>query len=169
METGGVEDLKLGLVEKLRLPKQPKVGCVVTDEPRWGWMDEEDEEMEEPVEWKEIRTLGHPSKRKILRYRGSSAVGATLDQSGNPHISAELFGAALVDQAVRTLKGGFSMDNPPPDGFGQWVLDRSKSIGGQRALTPRHGSFIAAILVHEAGMQSRLDGNTVWLTFPKAN
>jgi hypothetical protein len=56
------------------------------------------------------------------------------------------------------------MDNPPADGFGKWVQDNSELLNG-RHLTPRHASFIAAILRNEEYLNCRLDGNAVLLDF----
>ena len=64
------------------------------------------------------------------------------------------------------MKGGFKEDDPPRGGFGEWVRDRSSELNS-RKLSPRHASFMAAILCHEAGVKSRLDRNAVWLRFPK--
>lgn len=87
----------------------------------------------------EIWTLGHPSRRTQFRYEGTVSSGVTLLQKGKPSIEVEFFAAAL--NAFRGRDDG-------------------------RSLTPRHASFIAAILCHEAGVISRLDGSAVWLKFP---
>ena len=56
------------------------------------------------------------------------------------------------------------MTDPTPEGFGEWIQENSSRYG--RSLTPRHGSFIAAILVHEGYIQSSLHRNAVILHFP---
>jgi len=63
----------------------------------------------------------------------------------------------------KTIRGGFSMTSPTPDGFGEWIQENSQRYG--RKLTPRHGSFIAAILVNEGYIRSSLDRTAVVLHF----
>ncbi|SRR5579871_2583548 len=113
----------------------------------------------------EIWTLGHPSKRTRFRYTGSIETGVTLVQTGKPRIGPTFFQAALQTFQGREIKGGFKEDDPPRGGFGEWIQQNSGKING-RLLSPRHASFIAAILCHEASVRSRLDGLTVWLRFP---
>ena len=84
--------------------------------------------------------------------------------SGKPYISPEFFKAILMRFNGRTIAGGFSMTDPTPDGLGQWVEENSKRLNGL-SLTPRHASFIAAILVHEGLITSSLKGNAVFLHF----
>jgi hypothetical protein len=112
---------------------------------------------------KTLTTLGHNPTE--FSYSGSIRDGVVLKQSGNPKIDASFFTAALSHFAGRTVKGGFSEDNPIKDGFGEWVRDASSRLNS-RTLSPRHGSFMAAILCSEAGVKSTLDGNPVVLQFP---
>ena len=56
------------------------------------------------------------------------------------------------------------MTNPTLGGFGEWIKQNSSMYG--HSLTPRHGSFIAAILVHEGYIRSSLRGKAVVLHFP---
>ena len=118
---------------------------------------------------KKIWTLGHPSKRKLFEYEGTVSTGVTLIyQAGKTYIDAALFKAALNAFRGREVKGGFKEDDPPRGGFGEWVQEASKDkMLSRTALTPRHGSFIAAILCKEAGVQSRLEGMGIWLKFPE--
>jgi len=111
-----------------------------------------------------IQTLGSPRKRTSFEYKGSVEEGTTFLFTGNPFISPELYRAALNSFSGMTVKGGFSMTDPPRGGFGQWIAENSSEYG--RRLTPRHGSFIAAILVSEGYIESSLDGNSVILQFP---
>ena len=83
---------------------------------------------------------------------------------GRPTISAAFFRAAL-ERFGRRLRA-FHEDDPPRGGFGEWVQNESKKLAG-RALTPRHGSFIAAILCSEGDVKRDLVGMAVWLEFPK--
>jgi len=112
-----------------------------------------------------ILTLGSKRKRTWFEYEGSVKKGTTLLFSGEPFISPELYRAALSNFDGRTVKGGFSMTNPPSGGFGEWVNNNSSKYG--RKLTPRHGSFISAILVSEGYIKNSLSGNSVLLHFPK--
>lgn len=112
---------------------------------------------------KTLATLGH--KHKEFSYYGSIRDGVVLRQSGDPQIDASFFTAALSHFAGRTVMGGFSEDNPIKGGFGQWVEDASPRLNS-RTLSPRHGSFMAAILCSEAGVKPSLDGNAVVLQFP---
>jgi len=115
---------------------------------------------------KRLETLGPPKKRKEFHYSGSIQSGVVLHQSGNPRIEARLFTEALRRFAGKTVYGGFKEDDPPLGGFGAWVKDESPRLNS-RKLSPRHGSFIAAILCAEAGVRSSLDGNSVVLRFPE--
>jgi len=112
----------------------------------------------------EIYTLGSKNKRTKFYYDGSVEIGTRLNFVGRPWISTEFYSAILKTFSGKTIKGGFSMTTPPPDGFGEWVKENSKKYGNK--LTPRHGSFIAAILVHEGYITSSLQGNAVILSFP---
>jgi hypothetical protein len=114
---------------------------------------------------KTLTTLGH--KRRKFCYSGSISSGVVLDQSNHPRIDAIFFKAALCHFAGQIVYGGFRQDAPPKGGFGEWVQSESSQCNS-RKLTPRHGSFMAAILCVEAGVQSSLDGNAVVLKFPGA-
>jgi hypothetical protein len=114
---------------------------------------------------KSLWTLGHQSRRTQFRYEGSITEGCRLLQTGRPSIGAGFLQAALEAFRGREVKGGFKEDDSPVGSFGEWVQNNSKNINGRR-LTPRHASFIAAILCYEAGVTSRLDGASVWLKFP---
>jgi hypothetical protein len=116
---------------------------------------------------KDLETLGHPNRRQSFRYQGSCVSGVIVSfESGTARIDADFFQAALQHFSGRDVKGGFKMDDPPSDGFGAWVASASAKLNSVK-LTPRHGSFMAAILCNEAGVKSWLDGNAVWLRFPK--
>ena len=56
------------------------------------------------------------------------------------------------------------MTAPTSDGLGEWVQNNSRRLN-KVSLTPRHASFIAAILVSEGKITSRLRGNAVYLHF----
>jgi hypothetical protein len=84
----------------------------------------------------------------------------------HPRIDAGFFSEALNHFAGERVYGGFKEDDPPSGGFGEWVQNESSRLN-TRKLTPRHGSFIAAILCHEARVEHSLDGNAVVLRFPR--
>lgn len=111
-----------------------------------------------------IWTLGPVAKRTQFEYTGSVHEGVRIRFSGNPPISAAFFQAILGQPKGKTVRGGFSATNPTKKGLGEWVRDNSGELNG-RKLTPRHASFIAAILVHEGFATSCLDGNAVVLHF----
>jgi hypothetical protein len=114
---------------------------------------------------KTLETLGAPGKRTTFSYTGSIASGVVLQQSGLPKIEASFFLQALQDFSGRRIQGGFKMDDPPPGGFGEWV-QRESVRSNSRRLTPRHGSFMAAILCSEARVEHWLEGASIVLRFP---
>jgi len=112
-----------------------------------------------------IQTLGPRKKRTWFRYEGNVNHGTSLlFRSVQVSISHQLYMAALQHFSGQIVRGGFSMTNPTPRGFGEWIKQNSSRYG--RSLSPRHGSFIAAILVHEGYIQSSLQGKAVILHFP---
>ncbi|MBM3236027.1 hypothetical protein FJZ31_06975 [Candidatus Poribacteria bacterium] len=111
-----------------------------------------------------IWTLGIAQKRTQFSYSGDVGTGVTLSFIGKPYISPEFFKAILGHFAGRTIPGGFNMTDPTPGSLGEWVDKNSQKLNGTK-LTPRHASFIAAILVHEEMITSSLKGNAVYLHF----
>ncbi len=79
-------------------------------------------------------------------------------------VSHELLKAAIDQFKGKEIRGGFSMTNPTSGGFGEWVENKSKILN-KTSLTPRHGSFVAAILQEEGYLKCALDGNAVILKF----
>jgi hypothetical protein len=114
-----------------------------------------------------ISTRGSSSKRKRFTYVGSVKGGAEIQfEKSQAHVSSAFLRALLDHFGGKTIPGGFSFDNPTPGGLGEWVCQHSPGLNPQ-ALTPRHASHIAAILVHEGYAQSSLRGAAVWLHFAK--
>src|ERR1022692_950736 len=111
---------------------------------------------------KELQTLAGPKKRRTFSYSGSIKAGVVLHQSGQPRIEPQVFEEALHYFAGKTVHGGFKEDAPPVGGFGEWLQKESPRINC-RKLSPRHGSFVAAILCAEGGVKSSLDGNAIVL------
>ena len=106
-------------------------------------------------------------KRYRFTYRGTAKDGVIVEmreEGTKATFSASLFKAILNEFSGKTIVGGFSMTNPPRDGFGWWIQNNSGNYGNK--LTPRHASFIAAILVAEGYCTSQ-KGRGVILKFPK--
>lgn len=112
-----------------------------------------------------IWTLGSANRRTQFTYAGSVSTSVTLMFTGKPYISSEFFRTVLARFKGSIVAGGFNMTDPTPGGLGQWVEKNSKRINSL-SLSPRHASFIAAILVHEGLITSSLKGNAVYLHFP---
>ena len=110
-----------------------------------------------------IWTLGTNKRRTQFSYEGNVAQGTTLDFKDKPVISAELYRAIFNEFKGRTVVGGFSMTEPILGGLGEWIQRNSGRYG--RSLTPRHGSFISAVLVNEGYVKSILKGNLILLNF----
>jgi hypothetical protein len=111
-----------------------------------------------------IYTLGGSNRRTEFSYTGDVQNGVTINFTGNPRISPNFFQSILEHFNGLSIRGGFSMTDPTDGGFGQWVENNSVQLNPIK-LTPRHASFIAAILEHEGYITSSLDGNAVILHF----
>jgi len=112
-----------------------------------------------------IFTCGGPSKRTKLTYHGDLEKGVTIKfESGNATVSNAFLKATIEHFKGKEVRGGFSMTNPTPGGFGQWIKDNSKTLN-KIPLSPRHGSFIAAILQDLGCLDSSLNGHAVILKF----
>ncbi len=111
-----------------------------------------------------IWTLGSTNRRTQFSYSGNVNTGVTLLFTGRPFISPRFFKALLKRFDGKTIPGGFSMTDPTPSGLGEWVKENSKKLNGI-SLTPRHASFISAVLVHEGLTTSSLKGNAIILHF----
>jgi hypothetical protein len=117
---------------------------------------------------KKVVTLRTLSREKPFSYTGSVKCGVILQQSGKPRIDAAFFREALQHFSGMTIYAGVKRDDPPARGFGEWIAQESRHCNS-RKLTPQHGSFMAAILCHEAGVDYWLEGNSIVLKFPKKN
>lgn len=111
-----------------------------------------------------IHTLGSLGKRTKFTYTGDTQTGVTLYFSNKPCVSAEFFKEILHEFNGRTIPGGFSMTTPTQGGLGEWIQNNSPSLNVV-CLTPRHASFISAIMVNEGLITSSLRGNAVYLNF----
>jgi len=107
-----------------------------------------------------IETCGHESKRTTFSYRGDIENGITLEfDSGEFEIDATTIQNVLNHFRGRQVFGGFSMTEPTPGGVGEFL----SSLGN--SLTPRHASFLCAVLRHEGYVDCALNGNAVVVTF----
>lgn len=112
-----------------------------------------------------IFTCGSPGRRTEFTYEGNIDNRVILKfASGNTEISSELLKAAIDHFRGRDVRGGFSMTSPTPGGFGEWVQNESR-LFNKTSLSPRHGSFIAAILREGGYLRCTLEGNAVILKF----
>lgn len=111
-----------------------------------------------------IFTLGGSSKRRQFTYTGDVDTGVILHFTRKPHISANFFQAILKEFRGMTIPGGFNMTSPTSAGLGEWIQNNSSKLNPVR-LSPKHASFIAAVLVNEGYITSSLKGNAVYLHF----
>ena len=79
------------------------------------------------------------SGRKTFEYTLDGQGGFFIEYKGRPHITRDMISKIERKFRLKTIPGGFSMTEPPPGGFGEWVRDNTP-------YTPRHGSHIAAVL-----------------------
>lgn len=108
-------------------------------------------------------TLGKGKKAKKFTYTGSAVEGVdiVMGQGAKAKFPPALFNELLSHFSGRqNVIGGFNMTDPPADGVGKWVSHK------YRQLTPRHASFIAAILVNEGYCSHYYNRTAVMLRFP---
>lgn len=107
-----------------------------------------------------LTTCGSASKRKEFSYEGSVDKGVVLKfETGDFAISAQIISIVLEQFRGKTVRGGFSMTDPTPGGVGEFLQQQGNG------LTPRHASFLCAILQHEGLVECSLDGNAVVVSF----
>jgi hypothetical protein len=108
-----------------------------------------------------IETCGAVNVRVNFNYRGDCRRGIFIEfNSGDFFISPVVIDDVLENFRGRRVMGGFSMTNPTPGGVGEYL----KSLGN--GLTPRHASFLCAVLRHEGLVRCSLQGNAVVVDFP---
>ena len=113
-------------------------------------------------------TCGRGKKATEFHFEGSTSAGFILHfTSGDVRITPEFLTMIREQFRGKRIPGGFSMTDPSPSGFGAWVRDKSRQLNA-RALTPRHASFIAALLRDAGWLQCHYEGPTVWLEFTPA-
>lgn len=107
-----------------------------------------------------IETCGPEHLKTSFTYRGSAQHGIIIEfETGDFQINAEIIQSVLKHFRGQQVRGGFSMTNPTLGGVGEYLA----SLGD--SLTPRHASFLCAVLRHEGLIESGLDGNAVVVTF----
>jgi hypothetical protein len=119
-------------------------------------------EEELTIEPRHSMTLGKGKKARDFSYTGSVVEGVNIIM-GHGTIAtfpAQLFTDLLnYFSGLQDVIGGFNMTDPPSGGVGEWVANN------HRPLTPRHASFIAAILVGEGYCTHFHNGTAVMLRF----
>ena len=77
--------------------------------------------------------------RTTFEYSSDGRGGFFIEYTGRPHITMDMIDQIEGAFKGKTVPGGFSMTDPIPGGFGEWIRDNTP-------YTPRHGSHIAAVL-----------------------
>jgi hypothetical protein len=109
-----------------------------------------------------LRTLGRGNQAREFCYSGSVVEGVEVTMGHGTRMSfqSELFKKLIAHFAGKEIPGGFNMTDPTSGGIGEWVAQH------YRSLTPRHASFVAAVLVAEGYCSHFYQGNGVVLKFP---
>jgi hypothetical protein len=110
-------------------------------------------------------TLGVPGKAITFDYSGSVPEGVTIKYKyANVSVDQGFFQRILTTFRGKEVPGGFSENNPTPNGFGEWIRDNTHH--NKQPLTPKHASRIAAILVAEKKYATSCrKGNAVLIKF----
>lgn len=107
-----------------------------------------------------IETCGPEHVKTFFTYRGSAQDGITIEfENSEVQINAQIIQDVLNNFRGQRVRGGFSMTAPTPGGIGEYLARLGNS------LTPRHASFLCAVLRHEGFVDCALDGNAVVVTF----
>jgi hypothetical protein len=117
---------------------------------------------------KEAWTLGRGLRKRRFGYVGSVTTGVqVVFRTSVARVSAGFFRALLGQFAGCRVRGGFDQTMPTPGGLGEWVSQYSRLLN-ETGLTPRHASFVAAVLVNEGYAEATLEGNAICLIFRAA-
>lgn len=109
--------------------------------------------------FQEISTCG--KNPTTFSYKGDAQHGVLIQhQRVSYEVIHKVFEDLLTQFAGRTIPGGFSMTAPISGGVGEYLSHQSI-----QALTPRHGSFICAILRHEKLVTCSMSGNSIMVHF----
>lgn len=107
-----------------------------------------------------IETCGPEVRRTEFSYRGNAQDGITLEfDSGDFEITAQTIAATLQHFRGRTVQGCVSMTAPSPGGVGEFLQEQGQG------LTPRHASFLCAVLQNEGLVNCSLNGNAIIVKF----
>lgn len=107
----------------------------------------------------EITTCGN-NPRTFL-YNGDALHGVVIQHTNATYKVSHAVFSDLLDHFIgKIVPGGFSTTNPIPGGVGEYLSHQTI-----QPLTPRHGSFICAILRHENFVTCRTEGNTIMVHF----
>jgi hypothetical protein len=107
-----------------------------------------------------IETCGNESKRTTFTYHGNVESGVTFAfESGDFFIPSHIIQNVINHFRGQSIRGGFSMTEPTPGGVGEFIA----SLGNN--LTPRHASFLCAVLQHQGHVNCTLSGNAVVVQF----
>ncbi|MDR3555047.1 MAG: hypothetical protein P4L55_09865 [Syntrophobacteraceae bacterium] len=80
-----------------------------------------------------IFTCGGPGKATQFTYDGDLESGIVITYAYRPvEISPRFLKTAIENFKGRKVKGGFSMTDPPADGFGDWVKNQSKILNKKK-------------------------------------
>jgi len=102
-----------------------------------------------------ISTLSGSSE---FEYTPDGLGGFFIEYTGRPHITKELIQKIQIAFENKSVPGGFSMTDPIPHGFGEWIQKNS-------SFTPRHGSHIAAVLKEMGVIKGSIVKKSIMLQF----
>ena len=94
----------------------------------------------------------------VFQYTVDNAGGFYIEYTGRPHITKQMIARIETVFRGKTIPGGFSMTEPIPGGFGEWIRDHTP-------YTPRHGSHIAAVLKEMGVIKESYGSKPIMLRF----
>lgn len=107
-----------------------------------------------------IQTCGNKRIRTTFTYHGNAETGVTLEfESGHFLIPSGIIQKVIDHFRGQSVRGGFSMTKPTPGGVGEFLA----TLGNN--LTPRHASFLCAVLQDLGLAKCTLEGNAVVVQF----
>lgn len=119
-----------------------------------------------PTERRTTITCGIPVRATHFSYNGSLETGIELYfKTTSAKVGVSFLQKIITEFRGKTVPGGFSMTDPKRGGLGIWVRDHSRDLNNGNALTPRHASFIAAVLRDAGKLTCTTEGNAVILMF----
>ena len=103
-------------------------------------------------------TISTLSGKTDFEYTPDGKGGFFIEYTGRPYVSGEFVQKIQNEFRNKTIPGGFSMTEPIPGGFGEWLQNNS-------SFTPRHGSHIAAVLKQLGIIKSSYGKRPIMLQF----